>query len=94
MIREPVGVLVEMSGQRIVGMRGFDGAGHPSLDSVEAGREAKRLLGGRGLPRQQLRPRRPELEFRNDSRPASRGGTFHLSLRGTSGDGAGEPISG
>ena len=47
MIGEPVGVLVEVSGQRIVGMRGFDGAGHPSLDPVEAGREAKRLLGGR-----------------------------------------------
>jgi hypothetical protein len=57
------GVRGEVSGQRVFRVRGRQGAGHPALDSVEAGRESQRLLRGGGLARQQLRPRRAALEL-------------------------------
>ena len=78
---EPPGILVEVSGQRVFGVRGREGAGHPSLDPVEAGREPQRFFRGGSLPSQKLCPRRPALEFRNHSVRVSRDGNGNRAVR-------------
>ena len=63
-----------MTGQRLSGVRFPENAGDACLDAIKAGGEAKRFLAGRSVPGEQLRPRRPALEFRDDAGRVTRDG--------------------
>ena len=76
-----LGRIVLAQAQWAFGVRGREGAGHPSLDPVEAGREPQRFFRGGSLPSQKLCPRRPALEFRNHSVRVSRDGNGNRAVR-------------
>jgi hypothetical protein len=92
--RDPLGIFVQVSGQRLFLMRvGHFGDGL-RLEPVEAGREAERLRGGNALASERLRPRGAALEFQGRPRGGgARRGRVSCRPRpsGTSRDGGASP---